>query len=152
MASDGSTTGAAFSVVARHASTKAGRNLLRDWFREPLTDKGAIEARQHAARALHDDQVAALTPLVDLLLKKGSGDKLAKRADGARARWPRGARGRRSSASCWLGARAVADALPEDVSSLPKALAMSEASGVRKDVLAKTEARLATPRRGRLRE
>ena len=53
--SGGSTTGAAVSVVARHASTKAGRNLLRDWFREPLTDKSAIEARQHAARALHDD-------------------------------------------------------------------------------------------------
>ena len=58
VASDGSTTGAAVSVVARHASTKAGRNLLRDWFREPLTDKSAIEARQNAARALHDDQVA----------------------------------------------------------------------------------------------
>ena len=78
----------------------------------------------------------AASALVDLLLRKG-GDKLAK---GRRARAALAPRARPSKLRELLaGARAVADALPENVSSLPKALAMSEASGVRKDVLAKTE-------------
>ena len=124
---------------------EGGPQLLRDWFREPLTKK-CYRSAATCGEGSRDDQVDVFKAARRFTTKR-SGDKLAKGR--RRARSARAARVVEAPRAA-DGARAVADA-PENVSSLPKALAMSEASGVRKDVLAKTNAALER-RRGRLRE